>query len=323
VEGERRRRPWRIRETTGDERLVLDGIGTLRAVLLTRSGSADRLELAEVPRPAPEPKEILVKVHAATVTRGDIVLRKLPFLLWRLFGFRRKTMLGHEFAGEIEAVGADVTLFKEGERVFGTTTGLTTGSYAEYICVPEEGVLATVPANISCEEAAPVPIGGLTALHLLREGDVGSGKRVLVYGASGSVGTFAVQLATHFGAHVTGVCSTSNVELVKSLGADEVVDYTKQDFTEAGQIYDIIFDAVGKASPRRGKRALAENGSYLSVRSSTKEKTEDLLVLRDLMEAGEVKGVIDRRYSLEQIPEAHRYVEKGHKRGNVVVTVGS
>lgn len=291
--------------------------------MLTRSGSADRLELAEVPRPAPEPKEILVKVHAATVTRGDIVLRKLPFLLWRLFGFRRKTMLGHEFAGEIEAVGADVTLFKEGERVFGTTTGLTTGSYAEYICVPEEGVLATVPANISCEEAAPVPIGGLTALHLLREGDVGSGKRVLVYGASGSVGTFAVQLATHFGAHVTGVCSTSNVELVKSLGADEVVDYTKQDFTEAGQIYDIIFDAVGKASPRRGKRALAENGSYLSVRSSTKEKTEDLLVLRDLMEAGEVKGVIDRRYSLEQIPEAHRYVEKGHKRGNVVVTVGS
>lgn len=295
----------------------------MRAVLFKRSGSADRLELAEVPRPAPEPKEILVKVHAATVTRGDVVLRRLPFLLWRLFGFRRKTMLGHEFAGEIEAVGADVTLFKEGERIFGTTTGLTTGTYAEYICVPEEGVLATVPANITYEEAAPVPIGGLTALHLLREGGVGRGKRVLVYGASGSVGTFAVQLATHFGAHVTGVCSTSNVELVKSLGADEVVDYTKQDFTEAGQIYDIMFDAVGKGSPRRSKRVVAENGSYESVRSSTKEKTEDLLVLRDLMEAGKVKAVIDRRYSLEQIPEAHRYVEKGHKRGNVVITVGS
>jgi NADPH:quinone reductase-like Zn-dependent oxidoreductase len=232
-------------------------------------------------------------------------------------------MLGHEFAGEIEAVGADVTLFKQGERVFGTTTGLTTGSYAEYICVPEEGVLATVPANIAFEEAAPVPIGGLTALHFLREGDVGSGKSVLVYGASGSVGTFAVQLAAHFGAHVTGVCSTSNVELVRSLGADEVVDYTKQDFTEAGQIYDIIFDAVGKGSPRRDRRVLAENGSYVSVRSSTKEKTKDLLVLRDLLEAGEVKAVIDRRYSLEQIPEAHRYVEKGHKRGNVVITVGS
>jgi NADPH:quinone reductase-like Zn-dependent oxidoreductase len=295
----------------------------MRAVLFKRSGSADRLELAEVPTPAPEPKEILVKVHAATVTRGDVVLRKLPFLLWRLFGFRRKTMLGHEFAGEIEAVGEDVTLFKEGERVFGTTTGLTTGSYAEYICVPEQGVLATVPANITYEEGAPIPIGGLTALHFLREGDVGRGKRVLVYGASGSVGTFAVQLATHFGAHVTGVCSTSNGELVKSLGADEVVDYTKQDFTEAGQIYDVIFDAVGRGSPRRGKRVLAENGSYVSVRSSTKEKTEDLLVLRDLMEAGEVKAVIDRRYSLEQIPEAHRYVEKGHKRGNVVITVAS
>jgi NADPH:quinone reductase-like Zn-dependent oxidoreductase len=295
----------------------------MRAVLFKRPGSADRLELAEVPKPAPEPKEILVKVHAATVTRGDVVLRKLPFLLWRLFGFRRKAMLGHEFAGEIQAVGTDVTLFREGERVFGTTTGLSTGSYAEYICVPEEGVLATVPANVTYEEAAPVPIGGLTALHFLRRGDVGSGRRVLVYGASGSVGTFAVQLATDFGAHVTGVCGTSNMELVKSLGADEVVDYTKQDFTEAGRVYDVIFDAVGKASPRRGKRVLAENGSYVSVRSSTKEKTEDLLVLRDLMEAGEVKAVIDRRYSLEQIPEAHRYVERGHKRGNVVIIVGS
>ena len=296
----------------------------MRAVLFTRSGSADRLKLAEVPRPAPEPKEILVKVHAATVTRGDVVLRKLPFLLWRLFGFRRKTMLGHEFAGEIETVGADVTLFEEGERVFGTTTGLTTGSYAEYICVPEQGVLATVPANITYEEAAPIPIGGLTALRFLRDGDIGSGKRVLVYGASGSVGTFAVQLATYFGAHVTGVCSTSNVELVKSLGADQVIDYTKQDFTEADQNYDIIFDAVGKGSPKSVKRVLAENGSYVSVRSSTKkEKTEDLLFLRDLMEAGELKAVIDRRYALEQVPEAHRYVEKGHKRGNVVITVTS
>ena len=182
-----------------------------------------------------------------------------------------------------------------------------------------------MPANITYEEAAPIPIGGLTALHFLREGDVGSGKRVrvLVYGASGSVGTFAVQLANHFGAHVTEVCSTSNVELVKSLGADEVIDCTKQDFTEAGATYDILFDAVGKGSPRRSKRVLAEDGAYVSVRSSTKEKTEDLLVLRDLMETGEVKAVIDGRYSLEQIPEAHRYVERGHKRGNVVITVES
>jgi NADPH:quinone reductase-like Zn-dependent oxidoreductase len=303
---------------------LIDGTRPMKAVLFKRSGSADRLELAEVPRPAPEPREILVKVHVATVTRGDVALRRLPVFLWRLFGFRRKTMLGHEFAGEIEAVGADVTLFKEGERVFGSTTGLTTGSYAEYICVPEKGILATVPANITDEEAAPVPIGGLTALHFLREGGVGSGKRVLVYGASGSVGTFAVQLATHFGAHVTAVCSTPNVELVRSLGADEVVDYTVQDFTEASQVYDIIFDAVGKGSPGRAKRALAESGSYVSVRSSTaKERAEELLVVRDLLEVGEVKAVIDRRYPLEQIPEAHRYVEKGHKRGSVVITVGS
>ncbi|MGH2653136.1 MAG: NAD(P)-dependent alcohol dehydrogenase [Actinomycetota bacterium] len=294
----------------------------MRAVLLKGPGSAEGLVLAEVPKPAPEPDEVLVRVHAATVTRGDVALRKLPSLLSRLFGFPRKTMLGHEFAGEIEAVGADVTRFGEGERVFGTTTGLTTGSYAEYVCVPEEGVLATMPANSTYEEAAPVPIGGLTALRFLREGGVGSGKRVLVYGASGSVGTFAVQLAAHFGAHVTGVCSTSNVELVKGLGADEVVDYTKEDFTEAGLIYDIIFDAVGKGSPRRSKRVLAKSGSYVSVRSSTAgERAEDLLVLRDLMEAGEVKPVIDRRYPLEQIPEAHRHVEKGHKRGNVVITV--
>jgi NADPH:quinone reductase-like Zn-dependent oxidoreductase len=303
---------------------LIDGTRPMKAVLFKRSGSADRLELAEVPRPAPEPREILVKVHVATVTRGDVALRRLPVFLWRLFGFRRKTMLGHEFAGEIEAVGADVTLFKEGERVFGSTTGLTTGSYAEYICVPEKGILATVPANITDEEAAPVPIGGLTALHFLREGGVGSGKRVLVYGASGSVGTFAVQLATHFGAHVTAVCSTPNVELVRSLGADEVVDYTVQDFTEASQVYDIIFDAVGKGSPGRAKRALAESGSYVSVRSSTaKERAEELLVVRDLLEVGEVKAVIDRRYPLEQIPEAHRYVEKGHKRGSAVITVGS
>ena len=208
-------------------------------------------------KPAPELNEVLVKVHAASVTRGDVRLRKLPFLLARLFGFRRKAMLGHEFAGQIEAVGPSVTQFKVGERVFGTTTGLTTGSYAEYICVPEDGVLATLPANVTYEEAAPVPIGALTALHFLRKGDVATGKKVLVYGASGSVGSFAVQLATHFGARVTGVCSTSNVEMVKALGAEKVIDYTRQDFTTAGRVYDVIFDAVGKSSPKRRKRVLA------------------------------------------------------------------
>jgi len=217
-----------------------------------------------------------------------------------LFGFRRKAMLGHEFAGQIEAVGPSVTQFKVGERVFGTTTGLTTGSYAEYICVPEDGVLATLPANVTYEEAAPVPIGALTALHFLRKGDVATGKKVLVYGASGSVGSFAVQLATHFGARVTGVCSTSNVEMVKGLGAEKVIDYTRQDFTTAGEVYDVIFDAVGKSSPKRSKRVLAEDGSYVSIRSLAKERPEDLLVLRDLMEAGELKAVIDMRFLLER-----------------------
>ena len=293
----------------------------MKAVLFKRPGSAARLELAQVPKPVPEANEILVRVHAATVTRGDVALRKLPVLVARLFGFKRKSMLGHEFAGEVAGVGAAVTRYSKGEDVFGTTTGLTTGAYAEYICVPADGVLATMPANVAYEEAAPIPVGGMTALHFLRKGEIASGKKVLVYGASGSVGTFAVQLAVHFGARVTGVCSTSNVGLVKSLGADEVVDYTQQDFTEAGQTYDIVFDAVGKGSPKRSKSVLTAGGAYVSIRSSTKEKREDLLFLRDLLASGEVRAVIDRRYPLEQIPDAHRYVEKGHKRGNVVINV--
>ena len=293
----------------------------MKAVLFKRPGSAARLELAQVPKPVPEANEILVRVHAATVTRGDVALRKLPVLLARLFGFKRKSMLGHEFAGEVAAVGAAVTRYSKGEDVFGTTTGLTTGAYAEYTCVPADGVLATMPANVAYEEAAPLPVGGMTALHFLRKGEIASGKKVLVYGASGSVGTFAVQLAVHFGARVTGVCSTSNVGLVESLGADEVVDYTQQDFTEAGQTYDIVFDAVGKGSPKRSKSVLTAGGAYVSIRSSTKESREDLLFLRDLLASGEVRAVIDRRYPLERIPDAHRYVEKGHKRGNVVINV--
>jgi NADPH:quinone reductase-like Zn-dependent oxidoreductase len=295
--------------------------GQMRAVIFTRSGSAARLKLAQVPKPAPEANEILIRVHAATVTRGDVALRKLPIFVSRLFGFKRKSMLGHEFAGEIEGLGSAVTLFTEGEKVFGTTTKLAVGSYAEYICLPADGVLATMPANTTYEEAAPIPVGGMTALHFLRKGNIAGGKKVLVYGASGSVGTFAVQLAVHFGAHVTGVCSTSNVELVKSLGADEVVDYTQQDFTEAGETYDIVFDAVGKGSRRRSKSVLTEGGSFVSIRSSTREKRENLLYLRDLLERGELRAVIDRRYPLEQVPDAHRYVEKGHKRGNVVINV--
>jgi NADPH:quinone reductase-like Zn-dependent oxidoreductase len=322
----------------------------MKAIVCTKYGSPEVLQLREVEKPIPKDNEVLIRTFAASVTAGDCELRRFQFhaWLWLLarigFGFRapRKKILGQEIAGEIETVGKDVKRFRKGDQVFGLT-GFRFGAYAEYNCLPETGVLVKKSNNMTYEEAAAIPLGGLEALHFLQQGNIQSGERVLINGAGGSIGTIAVQLAKYYEAEVTGVDSTNKLDMLRSIGADHVIDYKLEDFTTSSRTYDVIFDIVGKSSFSRSILSLNQNGRYLlanpglsqmvrgrwtSMTSSKRVivgaasgKTEDLLFLKELIEAGTIRSIIDRRYPLEQMIEAHRYVETGQKKGNVVITV--
>lgn len=330
----------------------------MKAVVYSKYGSPDVLHLTDIEKPIPKDKEILIRVHATSVNFGDMMARNykaisprqfnMPFLIWLIakisFGLNQPkiTILGNEFAGEVEAVGSNVKRFRPGDQVFGYS-GERMGAYAEYLCMPENGMLAIKPSNMTFEEAAGVPYGALMALSLLRRVNIQPGQKVLINGASGGIGSAAVQIARSLGVEVTGVCSTSKVEFVKSLGADKVFDYTKEDFTQNGETYDLIFDILGRSSIPRCKSSLKQNGIHLfasfkmkqlfqmlwTSRSGGKKvicafgpgSVDDLNTIKEMIEAGKIKPFVDRCYPLEQIAEAHRYVEQGHKMGNVVITM--
>lgn len=302
----------------------------MKAIVASQYGTPEVLQLQEVVKPTPKDNEILIKIHATTVTAGDSRMRsfRVPPLFWipaRLaLGITKpkQPIYGMELAGKVEAIGKNVTRFKVGDQVFASTLTEKFGGHAEYKCLPEQAMIALKPAHLTYEEAAAIPIGATTALRMLKKGNIQRGQKVLIYGASGSVGTYAIQLAKYFGAEVTGVCSTANVDTVKSLGADHVIDYTKEDFSSRAERYDAIFDTVAKFPKAKATKLLTPNGTFITMaRMDSKENLENLLFIKGLLEAGRLKVIIGRRYTLEQIAEAHRYVDAGHKQGNVVITV--